>query len=431
MRLLVLSILLVPCLVWSLPSGQKPVRFDGHKLLEILHNTESDLVKLLEMEVKFQLDFWKLPKHVNDTAYVRVPPTYLGDFLAELEGINAHVTTVIDDVQTILDQSPQKTQVSHRRSTYDLYKYHTYASIQSYLRSVTSSRSSGLTASVFNIGNSYESRPIEGIKITSSSGSSKRSIVIDGGIHAREWIAPAAVIYAIDQLSHSDPSSPFYTDVNWLLSHYDVYLLPCINPDGYEYTDVNRLWRKNRHPSGHGNYGVDLNRNFPFHWDPSIGGSRDPNSDLYSGPSAGSEPETQRMVQFLKSVGNEADAYLTLHSYGQMWLYPWGYTADLPSDWHDLDAAARAGTSAILTTGHSRFTVGSSTRTLYSAAGGSDDFAKGVAGIKYSYTLELRDTGRYGFQLPTSQIQPASEEFFAGFLAFARNMYATENRAGK
>lgn len=30
-----------------------------------------------------------------------------------------------------------------------------------------------------------------------------------------------------------------------------------------------------------------------------------------------------------------------------------------------------------------------------SAAGGSDDFAKGGAGVKFSYTLELRDAGRY------------------------------------
>lgn len=31
-------------------------------------------------------------------------------------------------------------------------------------------------------------------------------------------------------------------------------------------------------------------------------------------------------------------------------------------------------------------------------------------GIKYSYTFELRDTGRYGFLLPASQIIPTAEE---------------------
>jgi hypothetical protein len=34
------------------------------------------------------------------------------------------------------------------------------------------------------------------------------------------------------------------------------------------------------------------------------------------------------------------------------------------------------------------------------AAGGADDYAKGGAGIKYSYTVELRDSGRHGFVLP-------------------------------
>lgn len=29
-------------------------------------------------------------------------------------------------------------------------------------------------------------------------------------------------------------------------------------------------------------------------------------------------------------------AYLTYHSYGQMWLYPWGYTSSLPADWQEL-----------------------------------------------------------------------------------------------
>ena len=37
-------------------------------------------------------------------------------------------------------------------------------------------------------------------------------------------------------------------------------------------------------------------------------------------------------------------------------------------------------------------------------SGASDDWAKGAAGIKYSYTIELPDTGRYNFLLPPSRI---------------------------
>ncbi|KAK3610302.1 hypothetical protein CHS0354_029768 [Potamilus streckersoni] len=55
----------------------------------------------------------------------------------------------------------------------------------------------------------------------------------------------------------------------------------------------------------------------------------------------------------------------------------------------------------------------------HAAAGGSDDYAKGSAGVKYSYTLELRDTGVHGFVLPENQILPACEETWAGVKAFA------------
>lgn len=53
-----------------------------------------------------------------------------------------------------------------------------------------------------------------------------------------------------------------------------------------------------------------------------------------------------------------------------------------------------------------KYTVGSSANTLYPAAGGSDDWAKGIAGIKYAYTIEMGDTGRFGFVLPAEYIEP-------------------------
>lgn len=59
------------------------------------------------------------------------------------------------------------------------------------------------------------------------------------------------------------------------------------------------------------------------------------------------------------------------------------------------------------------YRVGPAANTLYPAAGGSDDWAKGVVGMKYSYTIELRDQGRYGFILPASFIQPTAKEALA------------------
>ena len=56
------------------------------------------------------------------------------------------------------------------------------------------------------------------------------------------------------------------------------------------------------------------------------------------------------------------------------------------------------------------------------AGGGSYDWAKGTAGVPFSFTLELRDRGRYGFLLPRSQIIPTGEETFDAILATAESV---------
>ena len=74
---------------------------------------------------------------------------------------------------------------------------------------------------------------------------------------------------------------------------------------------------------------------------------------------------------------------------------------------------------AIFQKHNKRYTMGQTTDTLYPAAGGSDDWAfdamlnAGNSG-PLSYTLELRDTGTYGFILPASQIEPNAEEMDEG-----------------
>ncbi len=61
------------------------------------------------------------------------------------------------------------------------------------------------------------------------------------------------------------------------------------------------------------------------------------------------------------------------------------------------------------------------------ASGGSGDWAKGVANIRYSYTVELRGlrgVGYAGFILPTRAIQPQGEEMWAALRAMVREIYA-------
>ncbi|KAK3085719.1 hypothetical protein FSP39_007772 [Pinctada imbricata] len=156
----------------------------------------------------------------------------------------------------------------------------------------------------------------------------------------------------------------------------------------------------------------------------STGGSTNPCSTVFSGTGAFSEPESQALRDIIEQHKENTIAYITVHSYGQYWLYPWGYTSDLPDDVAHLDQAARAAVSALTATYGTDYIIGSSTNALYAAAGGSDDWAKGGAGVKYSYTLELRDKG--SFILPVSQIEPTLKETWNGLIALCNEILHIE-----
>ncbi len=62
------------------------------------------------------------------------------------------------------------------------------------------------------------------------------------------------------------------------------------------------------------------------------------------------------------------------------------------------------------------------TVTFFPQKGGSDDWAKGKAGIEYSYTVELPDEGEYGFLLPYWRIKSSVKEAFAGTKAMIKEL---------
>lgn len=47
--------------------------------------------------------------------------------------------------------------------------------------------------------------------------------------------------------------------------------------------------------------------------------------ETYHGPYPNSEPEVKSIVDFVKSHGN-IKAFVSIHSYSQLLLYPYGYT---------------------------------------------------------------------------------------------------------
>ncbi|ODN04498.1 Carboxypeptidase B [Orchesella cincta] len=294
-------------------------------------------------------------------------------------------------------------------------RYQRYNAIMNFASQLA--RENPSTVSFQSIGRSYEGKDMGILKI--ATGGSKPGIFIDGGMHAREWISPATVTYIMNKLVN-DPKSKPLTDM------FDWYIVPIVNVDGYEYTHTNdRYWRKTRSRSSNGCYGVDPNRNFGFHWAES-GSSNKPCSDIYHGPKAFSEVETQNLGRTILYLKDKLKLYLTFHAYSQMWLVPWGFAkSQKPQDYNELVRLATVGKNALERTYGTRYSVGTAPDLLYPAAGGSDDWAKGAAGIPYSYCLELRDKGRYGFALPANQIKATGEETFNAVAAVAQELYRT------
>ncbi|GBM53074.1 Carboxypeptidase B [Araneus ventricosus] len=401
---------------------EKTQHYAGYSVYRMVPVDDEDLENLRALLDKddWKLDFWKEPTVVNQAVDVMVPPEkipFLEHYLADKK---IPRTMLMYDVERyILKERMEMAMPSFltgRDSNAFFSSYKRLDEIHKFLDEI-SERNRNIS-SIISIGKSAEGRDLKAIKIGSkSSAVSKPAIWIDGGIHAREWISPATVTYIAHSLvSEYDVNE----DVKDLVDYFDWYILPVVNPDGYVYShSVNRMWRKSRRGRMLFCRGVDLNRNFAFHWREG-GSSSSPCSETYAGFTAFSEPETKAISDYIFTQKEKFVAYLAVHSYSQLWLTPWGWTTELPEDYNQMVAVAQEATKALSEVHGTQYRIGSSTNVLYKATGGADDWAYGAAGIKYSYTLELRDTGRHGFLLPAEQILPTGEETWAGIKAMAK-----------
>ncbi|XP_057375289.1 carboxypeptidase B-like [Daphnia carinata] len=392
---------------------EKALSYSGFQVwsITILSNGEREILR--KITEQYNVEVWKEPKTDKAAATeLLVAPQVQKELKVKLTQANISYVIKINDLQTTIDNGTAKHNTSSINTkaghSMDWTSYHRLVDIYGYLSYLASTYPGRVE--LINIGTSYEKRPLYVVRIFNCSSSVvKPAIWIDGGIHAREWISPALATYIIRQLVEVPANEALLTNVDW-------YIMPVMNPDGYEYTHTsNRLWRKTRSVmSWTSCRGVDPNRNFGYKWG-GLGTSTNPCSEVYKGTSAFTEPETLATSNFIKSKASSIKLYLTLHSYGQSALIPWGYDVVYPSDYSDMLTLAKA---AVAKFSKYRYSVGNSAALYYPAAGGSDDWAKSI-GIKYSYTFELSDTGAYGFLLPASNILPVCQDFFPALDVFA------------
>jgi carboxypeptidase T len=183
-------------------------------------------------------------------------------------------------------------------------------------------------------------------------------MVVFGSIHAREY-TPAELLARFGEWLVNGYGND--AEATWLVDHVDFRLVLQANPDGRKKAESGIGWRKNTDAtngacsgsatSSH-QPGIDLNRNFPFHWNSTAGqgSSGTKCNETYRGPSAASEPEAANLVAYVAgtqvggvyqggvfpdrraddpnaaSPDDYAGVFFDIHSYSQLVLWPWGDT---------------------------------------------------------------------------------------------------------
>uniref|UniRef100_A0AAT9KIP0 Carboxypeptidase A1 n=1 Tax=Amphiprion clarkii TaxID=80970 RepID=A0AAT9KIP0_AMPCL len=383
--------------------------FIGDQVIRVDVQSEEQiqLLQALETAQEWELDYWLHPVSTELPVDIRVPRSSLSSVKDYLQAHSIPFSVMIDNLQALLDEEKAEMEVNRMRErstrSFNFGAYHTLDTIYSWMDTLVAEHPNLITKQ--EIGRSYENRPMYVLKF-STGGSNRPAIWIDTGIHSREWVSPATGVWTANKIATDYGTDASLTS---LLNTMDIYLLILTNPDGYVYTHSNdRMWRKTRsRNSGSICRGVDPNRN----WDAGFGGpgaSSSPCSESYRGPSAHSEIEVKNVVDLIKSHGN-FKAFISVHSYSQLLMYPYGYTCTNVPHQAELDSIGRAAVQKLTSLYGTSYKVGSICKIIYQASGGSIDWSYNL-GIKYSFAFELRDTGRYGFILPSNQIIPTASE---------------------
>ncbi|KAF6716702.1 Carboxypeptidase B [Oryzias melastigma] len=382
-------------------------RFEGEKVLRLKPVIAEHVTLIKDLAESIEVDFWSPDSPelvtIDINVDIRVPARYLSLVYTTLGQSGMEHEILIDDVQVAINR--QADNGISPKALHSYTKYNTWDTILSWISTIASSNPSLISKQ--EIGNTFEGRPMVLLKLGKSSGTTKPAIFLDCGIHAREWISPAFCQWFVKEALDTYGSDSQMTS---LLDQMDVYVLPVFNIDGYEYSHTsNRMWRKTRSKlSGSSCLGTDPNRNFDAGWC-TVGASSNPCSDTFCGSTPESEIEVKNVANFIRKNQSSIKAYLTVHSYSQLLLFPYSYSYNLAADHSELMSVAEGASAALTSLYGTQYTSGPGASTIYLAAGGSDDWAYDL-GVKYSYTFELRDTGYYGFLLPESQIQPTCEE---------------------
>ncbi|KAI1349507.1 hypothetical protein F5Y01DRAFT_288888 [Xylaria sp. FL0043] len=394
-------------------------------LLDVWDFTESHVdIRIPSRRVRFLTR--ALPSSLLENYAVLIPD------LARVATATYPFRPSLDHARQLYDRGTAATShvPSRRYDVVDVYfqDYQPYSVVVAWMRLVDSMfRGRGLVRMI-SIGKSYEGRDIPALRVGIRSDESmfnrhREVLLVTGGFHAREWISTSSVNYVAWSFIQSIDEDPLVRNI---VERFDLVFVPVLNPDGYDYTwEVDRLWRKSRQRTKM-TYcpGLDLDRSFSYQWD-SAGRQNEPCSGSYGGDEPLQAVEAAQLAEWAKNEtvnGFKFVGYLDLHSYSQQVLVPYSFSCGVqPPNIENLEEVAMNLAKHMRLSNGELYTVASacggaapdSVGPLVEARGGSAiDFFYHELNAHYSYQVKLRDTGSYGFLLPSENIVPAGEEVF-------------------
>lgn len=374
---------------------------------------EDQMEYMTQLASKLGLDVWSEPTRHLGTMDIRVSP----EQLEAIHDIDIPYTVFIEDLGQLMANEKRQSSIVSSKSDFYFTKYHTYEEVMEYTQYLAEQLFPHLATFVPSIGTTLQNRSIFAIEFGANR-TEAPTIIMNSGIHAREWITITSTQWFITQLLTRYGSDPIATE---LLNTYTWKIVPILNPDGYDYTwKTDRMWRKNLRKVSFLCTGVDCNRNYPYGWK-----SSSECEETYPGAKGFSEAESSALGAYVKASHNPI-GYVDVHSYSQLWMYPWGDKSTPVPDVKVLDQVSMAAVTAIASVNDLKFKFGSVYSTIYAVTGGSIDYTYGEAKVKYSFGIECRDTGQYGFVQPPEAIIPAGKEMTAGFIAMALEIKSIE-----
>ncbi|KAG8138518.1 hypothetical protein E2320_004402 [Naja naja] len=292
--------------------------FDGSRLLGpgshcrdfYLSHLPNSCIHICYTCFQKSLDFWRAPAHPDLPIDVRVPFHSLQGVKVFLETNDIQYSIMINNVQKLIDE--ERSHMMRQRqlpelslANFNFAAYHDLDTIYSFMDLLV--RAKPLLVSKIEIGQTTEGRPINVLKF-STGGTNRPAIWIDTGIHSREWITQASGVWFANKIFEDHGKDPALTSI---MNQFDIFLEVVTNPDGYAFTHT----------------------------------------------------KVKAIVDFVRQHGN-IKAFISIHSYSQMLLYPYGYTKQQAADHLELDALAKKAVAALESLHGTKYRYGSIINTI-------------------------------------------------------------------